>query len=101
LGEAPPDAPSAAPSNGAPIWESATTIVFVEGVSAVISVRDYVRDPDSDPLVITLQSGELVPGLTWNPTDYTIAYDGRPMGARDDAPVEVTGVVFNADNGKP
>src|SRR5262245_55767924 len=97
----PPAAPSAGPPNRGPIWDSAPTIVFVEGVAAVVSVRDYVRDPDSDPLVITLKSGELVPGLTWNPTDYTIVYDGRPMGARDDAPIEVTGVIFDADNGKP
>jgi len=48
-----------------------------------------------------LASGALVPGLTWNPADYTIAYDGRALGASDDAPVVVTGLVFTADDGRP
>ena len=64
-------------------------------------MREFVQDPDSDPLVIALTSGELLPGLAWNPTDYTIVYDGRPMGAQDGAPIEVTGIIFDADNGKP
>jgi feruloyl esterase len=99
--QAPPAGPSAAPLNGAPIWQPARTIEFVEGVPAVVSVREFVRDPDSDPLVITLKSGELLPGFTWNPTDYTIAYDGRPMGAKDDAPIAVTELIFDADDGRP
>jgi hypothetical protein len=45
--------------------------------------------------------GELGPGLTWNPTDYTIAYDGRPLGATDDVPFVSTGLFFIADDGKP
>jgi hypothetical protein len=45
--------------------------------------------------------GELGPGLTWNPTDYTIAYDGRPLGATDDVPFVSTGLIFIADDGKP
>ena len=93
--------PSAAPANRPPVWQPELIIQFVEGFPAVVSVRDFVRDPDSDPLVIALKSGELVPGLTWNPTDYTIAYDGRPLGAQDDAPIVITGLVFTADDGKP
>jgi hypothetical protein len=72
----------------------------VEGVPAVVSIRNFVRDPDSDPLVITLKSGALLAGLTWNPKNYTIAYDGLPMGAEPDAPI-VTTFIFSADDGKP
>jgi hypothetical protein len=66
-----------------------------------MSVRDFVRDPDSDPLVITLMSGQLPPGLTWNAADYTIAYDGRPMGTNGSAPVVSTELIFSADDGRP
>jgi hypothetical protein len=93
-----PAGPSAAPLDSAPMWQPAPTIEFVEGVPAVVSVRAFVRDPDSDPLVITLKSGALIPGITWNPTDYTIAYDGRPLGATDSAPVVVSGISFEADD---
>jgi hypothetical protein len=98
---APPAGPPAAPPNSAPVWRAETTIEFVEGVPAVVSVRAFVQDPDADPLVITLKSGALLPGLTWNPTDYTIGYDGRPLGAKDDAPIVVTGLTFSADDGRP
>jgi hypothetical protein len=93
-------APTATPQNSGPIWQPAPTIEFVEGVPATISVREFVRDPDSDPLVIALASGVLIPGLTWNPSTSTIAYDGRPLGAKEEAPVVVSGVVFTADDGK-
>ena len=87
--------------NRAPIWLPGTTIEFVEGVPAVVSMLGFVRDPDSDPLVITLQSGSLWPGFTWHPTNYTIAYDGRPMGAKVDAPIVAPAVIFSADDGRP
>lgn len=98
--EAPPSssAPLQNAQNSGPVWQASPTIEFVEGVPAVVSVRDFVRDPDSDPLVITLQSGTLVPGLTWNPANATISYDGRPLGAKDTAPVIVSGIVFSADD---
>ena len=98
--QTPPAGPSTASVNGAPIWMPATTIEFVEGVPAVVSMLNFVRDPDSDPLVITLKSGELLPGISWNPMNYTIAYDGRPMGAKADAPI-LTEVIFSADDGRP
>ena len=60
---------------------------------------DFVRDPDSDPLVITLKSGALSAGLTWNPMNYTITYDGLPVGAKADAPMFTT-VIFSADDGR-
>ena len=97
----PPDAPPAVPADNSPVWQPSPSIEFVEGVPGTVSVRDFVRDPDSDPLVITLNSGTLLPGLTWNPTNYTIAYDGRPLGAKDDAPIVVTGLTFTADDGRP
>lgn len=95
-----PHSPTQARQNGGPVWQPSPTIEFVEGVPAVVSVRDFVRDPDSDPLVITLQAGTLIPGLTWNPNHATIAYDGRPLGATDTAPVFVAGIVFSADDGR-
>ena len=97
----PPDAPPAVPADNSPVWQPSPSIEFVEGVPGTVSVRDFVSDPDSDPLVITLNSGTLLPGLTWNPTNYTIAYDGRPLGAKDDAPIVVTGLTFTADDGRP
>ena len=61
---------------------------------------DFVRDPDSDPLVITLKSGAHLAGVTWNPRNYTIAYDGLPVGAKPGAPIFTT-FIFSADDGKP
>jgi len=92
-----PAAPAQAANSG-PVWDPAPTIEFVEGVPSVVSVRDFVRDPDQDPLIITLRSGQLLPGITYNPSNATIAYDGRPLGARPDGPVVVTGVTFSADD---
>jgi hypothetical protein len=63
-------------------------------------VRQFVQDPNNDPLVITLKLGTLIPGLTWNPNNSTIAYDGRPLGAKAEAPVVVSGIVFTADDRK-
>jgi hypothetical protein len=95
-----PSQPSTTPMNSGPVWQSAPTIEFVEGVPAVVSVREFVRDPDSDPLVIALKSGALIPGIVWDPTKATISYDGRPLGAQPDTPVVVTGITFTADDGK-
>jgi hypothetical protein len=99
---APPNqpAPTATPQNSGPVWQPSPMVEFVEGVPATISVREFVRDPESDPLVIALASGALIPGLTWNASTSTIAYDGRPLGAKEETPVIVTGVVFTADDGK-
>jgi hypothetical protein len=72
----------------------------VEGVPAVVSMLDFVSDPDSDPLVITLKSGAYLAGLTWDPKNYTITYDGLPVGAEADAPIFTT-FIFSADDGKP
>jgi hypothetical protein len=93
-----PSAPSQMAANSAPVWQPAPTIEFVEGVPTVIDVRQFVLDPDKDPLIITLKSGTLLPGITWNPNTYAIAYDGRPLGAKPDAPVVLTGITFSADD---
>jgi len=95
-----PSATSQAAVNSGPVWQPSPTIEFVEGVPATVSVRDFVQDPDQEPLVIALKSGALLPGITWNPNNAMIAYDGRPLGAKDDAPVVVTGITFSADDGK-
>jgi len=86
------------PANAGPVWQPSPTIDFVEGVPATVSIRAFVTDPDSDPFVINLNSGTLPPGITWNPNTATLAYDGRPLGARADAPVQVSGVTFVADD---
>jgi hypothetical protein len=39
-------------------------------------------------------------GVTWNPRNYTIAYDGLPVGAKPGAPIFTT-FIFSADDGKP
>lgn len=95
-----PAAPVPQVQNTGPVWDAAPTIQLVEGVPAVISVRQFVRDPELDPLVIQLRSGTLLPGIVWNPTDGTIVYDGRPLGARPEQPVVVSGVTFSADDGR-
>jgi hypothetical protein len=92
--------PTATPANSGPVWQPAPTIEFVEGAPAMVSVRQFVQDPNNDPLVIALKSGALIPGITWNPTNSTIAYDGRPLGAKNETPVVVSGVTFSADDGK-
>jgi len=93
-----PSGPSQMAANSAPVWQPAPTIELVEGVPTVIDVRQFVLDPDQDPLIITLKSGTLLPGITWNPNTYAIAYDGRPLGAKPDAPVVLTGITFSADD---
>ena len=95
-----PGTPSSQPLNSGPVWQPSPTIEFVEGVPSVVSVKQFVRDPDQDPLVIQLKSGTLLPGITWNPNTATIAYDGRPLGAKPDQPVVVSGITFSADDGK-
>lgn len=96
-----PSAPSpSVAANSAPVWQPAPTIEFVEGVPTAVDVRQFVQDPDKDPLIITLKSGALLPGITWNPNTATIAYDGRPLGAKPDAPIVVTGITFSADDQK-
>lgn len=93
-----PAGPSQTAANSAPIWDPLPSIEFVEGVPAVVSVRNFVRDPDGDPLVITLNSGTLLPGITWNPSTAVLAYDGRPLGAKPGSPVVLTGLTFSADD---
>lgn len=93
-----PAAPSQMSANAPPVWQPSPAIEFVEGVPAVVPIRNFVSDPDSAALVITLSSGTLLPGITWNPNDATLAYDGRPLGARPDAPVVLTGITFAADD---
>lgn len=95
-----PSALSQQSANTGPVWEPSPAIEFVEGVPAVVSVRQFVQDPNQDPLVIQLRSGTLLPGITWNPNNATIAYDGRPLGARPNQPVVVNGVTFSADDGR-
>ena len=95
-----PAATTPASVNVAPVWQPSPTIEFVEGVPAVVSVRDFVQDPNKDPLVIAMTSGALIPGVMWNPTNATISYDGRPLGAKPDEPVVVSGIVFTADDKK-
>jgi|SRR5262252_2802817 len=90
--------PTATPANAGPVWTTAPTIAFVEGVPKVVSVGDFVKDPESDPLTIALRSGTFLPGITWNPTNATIGYDGRPLGAKPGAPVVVTNITFSADD---
>lgn len=92
------DAPVQTSANASPVWQSSPSIDFVEGVPATVSIRAFVTDPDSDPLVISLNSGALPPGMTWNPNTATLAYDGRPLGARENAPVQVSGLTFVADD---
>ena len=90
--------PTQMPANAAPVWQPSPAIEFVEGVPAVVPIRNFVNDPDGAALLITLNSGALLPGITWNPIDATLAYDGRPLGAKADAPVVVTGITFAADD---
>jgi hypothetical protein len=82
------------------VWQASPTIEFVEGIPATVSVSQFVQDPDQDPLVIQLRTGALIPGITWNPSNATIAYDGRPLGAKPQDPVVLSGITFSADDGK-
>jgi len=86
-------------ANGAPKWDPAPALEFVEGVPSQVRIADFVRDPDGDPLRIAMASGTLLPGFTWNPTTGVLAYDGRPLGAKPTAPVIAPPVTFTADDG--
>lgn len=94
-------APTVQAQNAGPVWQPAPTIEFVDGVPSKVSVKQFVQDANNDPLIISLQSGALIPGITWNPNTAMIEYDGRPLGAKPDAPTVVTGITFVADDGKP
>ena len=94
-------APSAQAQNASPVWQPDPTIEFVEGVPSKISVKQFVQDANNDPLIVSMQSGSLPPGIVWNPNTAMIEYDGRPLGAKADAPLVVSGPVFAADDGKP
>ncbi len=61
-------------------------------------MAEFVRDPDGEPLVITLVSGTLLPGILWDPSRASISFDGRPLGAKPGAPVVSTGPTFAADD---
>jgi hypothetical protein len=93
-------APSQMAANAAPVWQTSPTIDFVEGVPSMVSIRSFVNDPDGGQLAITLNSGMLLPGITWNPDTATLAYDGRPLGAKPETPVNLTGITFAADDRK-
>jgi hypothetical protein len=93
--------PTQTPMNSAPVWNPSPTIEFVEGVPAVVSIAQFVQDPDSDAFAIQLRSGAMPPGIMWNPSTASVEYDGRPLGAKPDAPVVLTGVTFSADDLKP
>lgn len=95
-----PAAPTQGTSSSGPVWQSSPTIEFVEGVPAVVPLRNFVQDADVDQLVITMNSGALLPGITFNPSNATLAYDGRPLGAKPGEPVVVSGVTFAADDRK-
>jgi hypothetical protein len=97
----PSTATPAPAQNVGPVWQPSPTIEFVEGVPSQVSVRQFVQDPNNDPLLISMQSGSLPPGIMWNPNTATIEYDGRPLGATASAPAVVSGVVFVADDGRP
>ena len=84
-----------------PVWQPDPTIEFVEGVPSKVSVKQFVQDPNNDPLVVSMQSGTLPPGIMWSPNTAMIEYDGRPLGANADVPTVVSGIVFVADDGKP
>ncbi len=96
----PPSQPPPTTGNSSPVWEPSPTIEFVEGVPAVIPISQFVQDADDDALVITMKSGALPPGITFNPSNATLAYDGRPLGAKPDVPVVTGGIVFVADDKK-
>jgi len=91
--------PQASSSSSGPVWVSEPTIELVEGVPSAVAVSQFVSS-DSPRLVITLQSGTLLPGITWNPSNATLAYDGRPLGAKPYTPIVLTGLVFSADDRK-
>ena len=95
-----PSAPTQPAGNGTPVWQASPAIEFVEGIPATVSVRQFVQDPDQDPLVIQLKTGAFLPGITWNPSNATIAYDGRPLGAKPQEPVVLSGITFSADDGQ-
>lgn len=96
--ESTPAIPPAGSSESGPVWQASPTIEFIEGVPAQVSVRGFLLDPNAAQLVITMNSGALLPGITWNPSNAVIAYDGRPLGAKPGAPAVVTGITFAADD---
>lgn len=85
--------------NTPPVWQANPAIQFVEGVPAVIPIRQFVVDRELDAVVIQLRAGALPPGMTWNPIDATVTYDGRPFGASAGEPLIVGSVTFSADDG--
>lgn len=86
-----------------PVWITLPAVLpFIQGQPDSISLSpQYVSDPDSDPLTFTLESGSLPDGVTFNPVDCTIVYDGSDVGAEIGAPIEASGIAFGADDNAP
>lgn len=94
------------PVNRAPVW-SVDDIIFVEGVSQTVDLRDRCHDPDGDPLaffVVDAGATALLAanGVTFDPAKFWLQYDGRDLGLVEGGPPLVieTGIVVSADDGR-
>ena len=95
VGAAPNSPPPPPPGNVAPVWSTVPTITFTQGVASSISIAAYVTDADQDPLTITMTTGTLPTGVTYDVASKSFVYDGI-------GPVDTkSGVQLTADDGQP
>lgn len=67
-----------APVNTPPVWSQVGNFTAIEGIAEVFPVGQLVTDPENDPLVISLESGQslLPPGWSFNAGAVQMEYDG-------------------------
>jgi len=82
-------------ANLPPVWQGVPTITFTQGIASSISIAVYVSDPNGDALAITMFSGTLPAGVTYDAGNKRFVYDG--MGAVGTG----SGNVLTADDGRP
>lgn len=82
-------------ANLPPVWQTVTAVAFTQGVPSSVSIAAYVSDPDGDALTITMTSGTLPAGVTFDAAGKRFVYDGvGPLGS-------TSGVVLTANDGRP
>jgi hypothetical protein len=89
-----PPPPPPAP-NHPPVWQVVPTVTFFPGKPAAFPLSGLVVDPDGDLLTLSLVSGILPVGVTFDAVGKQFVWDG--VGA----PGGTGTVIINANDGKP
>lgn len=91
--------------NRAPVWTMPIGIQVIDGQPKRIPIRQFVMDPDGDPLTIAVATpiADLAAewGFSYDQVSNEIVYNGRPTGVAPDSVLEVDlGLRLSADDGR-